>query len=61
MIVCICNCLNDRTICARRESGTRDVDALFASFDCEPKCGTCVPEIESLLQQDERGRHEQAA
>jgi bacterioferritin-associated ferredoxin len=61
VIVCICNRLNERSICGQRERGARDADALFASFDCEPRCGTCIPEIESLLRQDDGAPGEQAA
>ncbi len=51
MIVCICNALRERQICAERERGACTVRDLFASLDCEPRCATCVPEIEELLGQ----------
>ena len=49
MIVCICNELRDRQICAQRDRGACTVRELFASLDCEPRCATCVPDIEDLL------------
>ena len=49
MIVCICNSLRERQICAKRDQGASTVRELFASLDCEPRCATCVPEIKDLL------------
>src|ERR1700733_12520785 len=49
LIVCICNELRDRQICAQRDRGACTVRELFASLDCEPRCASCVPEIEDLL------------
>ncbi len=49
MIVCICNNLKERQICAQRDRGACTVRELFASLDCEPRCATCVPEISDLL------------
>ena len=49
MIVCICNALRERQICAQRDRGACTVRELFASLDCEPRCATCVPDIEDLL------------
>jgi bacterioferritin-associated ferredoxin len=49
VIVCICNSLRDRQICDERDRGACTVRELFASLDCEPRCATCVPEIEDLL------------
>jgi bacterioferritin-associated ferredoxin len=51
VIVCICNSLRERQICATRDKGACTVRELFASLDCEPRCATCVPEIEDLLTQ----------
>ena len=50
MIVCICNCIKESDIRAKRDAGTATSSDLFRSFDCEPRCATCVPEIEELLQ-----------
>ena len=49
MIVCICNALGERQICAERDRGACTVRELFSSLDCEPRCATCVPEIQELL------------
>ncbi len=49
MIVCICNSLPERKICAARDSGACTVRELFASLGCETRCASCVPEIEDLL------------
>jgi bacterioferritin-associated ferredoxin len=51
VIVCICNALPEGKICASRDKGACTVRELFASLDCEPRCATCVPEIENLLTQ----------
>jgi bacterioferritin-associated ferredoxin len=51
VIVCICNSLPERQICASRDAGACTVRELFASLNCEPRCATCVPEIEELLTQ----------
>jgi len=52
VIVCICNSLRERQICAQRDRGACTVRELFASLDCEPRCASCVPEIEDLLAKD---------
>jgi bacterioferritin-associated ferredoxin len=51
VIVCVCNALRDRQICAERDRGAYTVPDLFASLNCEPRCATCVPEIEDMLKQ----------
>lgn len=52
MIVCICNALREKQICAQRERGACTVRELFSSLECEPRCATCVPEIEELLKRN---------
>lgn len=49
MIVCMCNALGERQICAQRDRGASSALDVFAKLDCEPRCATCVPEIEELL------------
>lgn len=49
MIVCMCNALGERQICAQRDRGAADALDVFAQLNCEPRCSTCVPEIEELL------------
>jgi len=49
MIVCMCNALRERQICAQRDRGVATARDVFASLQCEPVCSTCVPEIEDLL------------
>jgi bacterioferritin-associated ferredoxin len=49
MIVCICNALRERQICEERDRGACTVRDLFSSLQCEPRCASCVPEIEGLL------------
>jgi bacterioferritin-associated ferredoxin len=50
VIVCICNALRERQICEQRDRGACTVRELFSSLHCEPRCASCVPEIEDLLQ-----------
>lgn len=49
MIVCMCNALGERQICAQRDRGAADALDVFAKLNCEVRCATCVPEIEELL------------
>lgn len=50
MIVCICNCLRESQIRKQRDAGVATTaDEVFATYDCEPRCARCVPEIEQLL------------
>jgi bacterioferritin-associated ferredoxin len=49
MIVCMCNALGERQICAQRDRGAADALDVFAKLNCEPRCASCVPEIEELL------------
>jgi bacterioferritin-associated ferredoxin len=49
VIVCICNALRERQIVQEVRNGAASVDAVFASFACEPCCNTCIPEMEELV------------
>lgn len=49
MIVCVCNALREREIFRKVEDGAVTADEVFASLDCEPRCGTCVGEITTLI------------
>jgi len=49
MFVCICNALRERQIETGRELGIRDPLQIFEAFQCEPRCSSCIPEIETLL------------
>jgi bacterioferritin-associated ferredoxin len=49
MIVCICNALREREIARSAETGATSPAQVFASLDCELRCGSCVPEIQVLL------------
>jgi len=50
LIVCVCNRINERTVCAaQRACGARCADDIFDALNLEPRCGSCVPEMESLI------------
>ena len=49
VIVCMCNALGERQICAQRDRGASTARDVFTSLNCEPRCATCVPEIEDIL------------
>ena len=51
MIVCICNALREKEIAREAVRGATDASQVFASLGCEQRCGTCVPEIQTLLGQ----------
>jgi bacterioferritin-associated ferredoxin len=60
MIVCLCNGISERSICAQRDAGACTPEEVFASLDCEARCATCIPEIEALLDPSPRERTEAA-
>jgi bacterioferritin-associated ferredoxin len=49
VIVCICNCIRGSEVQAGSDRGIDSAPELFASLETEPRCGSCVPEIEELL------------
>ncbi len=49
VIVCMCNALGERQICAQRDRGVATARDVFKELQCEPRCATCVPEIEDIL------------
>lgn len=51
MIVCVCNCISDRSVRAQRDAGACTPKDVFDSLGCEPRCATCVPEMEALLDE----------
>jgi bacterioferritin-associated ferredoxin len=53
MIVCVCNCISERSVRAQRDAGASTPQDVFASLDCEPRCATCIPEIEVLLDESQ--------
>jgi bacterioferritin-associated ferredoxin len=53
MIVCVCNRISERSVCALRDAGASTPEDVFASLDCEARCESCIPEIERLLEEPE--------
>jgi bacterioferritin-associated ferredoxin len=45
----MCNALGERQICAQRDRGASTARDVFKSLNCEPRCATCVREIEDIL------------
>ncbi|MCP1327791.1 bacterioferritin-associated ferredoxin, partial [Halomonas sp. 707D4] len=54
-VVCSCHQVGRQTIVAAIHEGDRSVEALGARLACGTQCGSCLPEIKSLLE-EERGR-----
>ena len=55
MYVCICNALTDKQINAALEDGAASWSAVYAHYQCEPKCGKCIPQICERLNSDNPG------
>ena len=45
MYICICNALTDKQIDTALEDGAVNWSAVYAHYQCEPKCGKCIPQI----------------
>ena len=48
MYICLCNALKEKEI-ARAIEGGASCASVYGCFDCQPKCGKCIPEIEEQL------------
>lgn len=54
MYVCICHGITDREIASRIAAGARDVETIRAELGCGATCGSCLSEVQSMLD-DARG------
>lgn len=51
MYVCICHGITDREISARIAAGARDVDSIRADLGCGATCGSCLDEVQNMLDE----------
>jgi bacterioferritin-associated ferredoxin len=49
MYVCICNGLNERRIRQAVDNGARTAREVYRALGCEPQCGQCAMEIQTIL------------
>ncbi len=49
MYVCICNGINDRSLCAAVADAETVAD-VYRRLGCRPQCGKCVPRVLCLLR-----------
>ncbi|UYG00760.1 nitrate reductase [Halomonas sp. GD1P12] len=60
-VVCSCHQVGERVIKKAIRSGDDSVEALGARLACGTQCGSCLPELKSLLEEERgRARFEQA-
>ena len=51
MFVCNCNGLRLAQVKSAIEKGACQPLDVYRSFECAPKCGKCVPEVRTLIQE----------
>ncbi|MCB8887824.1 nitrate reductase [Vreelandella malpeensis] len=60
-VVCSCHQVGRQTIIEAIHAGDQSVEALGARLACGTQCGSCLPELKSLLEEERgRARSEQA-
>jgi len=60
MYVCICNNLNDRRIREAVADGARTTQEVYQALGCQPQCGQCVLEVQSIVRQARAGQQTSA-
>jgi assimilatory nitrate reductase catalytic subunit len=50
-LVCSCHQVGQKSIVAAIQSGDASVEALGARLACGTQCGSCIPELKSLLEE----------
>lgn len=50
MYICLCNGVSDREICKAVEEGACSVEEIMYCTGAGTRCGSCIPEIEELLE-----------
>jgi len=52
MYVCVCNAIRECEFrrAARRVAG--DAEAVYAALGCEPQCGTCLDDADTILAEE---------
>jgi bacterioferritin-associated ferredoxin len=58
VIVCSCNVLTDKQICAALAREQLRVTQVHACLGCRPKCGQCFATIKAILEQPSRFQSE---
>lgn len=51
MYICICHGVTDRDIRNRIQAGASDVGTLRAELGCGATCGSCLSEVERMLEE----------
>lgn len=51
MYICICHGVTDRDIRSRIHAGATDVHTLRAELGCGASCGSCLDEVERMLDE----------
>ena len=51
MYICLCHGVNENTLREAIDRGARSVRELSAQTGCGTQCGSCVPQIRSLLSE----------
>ena len=49
-IICSCFQVGDKQIKAAVEEGFNDIDALGSKLKCGTNCGSCIPELKTLVE-----------
>lgn len=45
MYVCNCNGITEKQVDVARKNGADSWPAVYAYYNCEPKCGKCIPDV----------------
>lgn len=57
MIVCVCNCLNEKKVKTAIQSGASTPGRVHAANGTKVCCGMCVPDITSMISQEKGSAH----
>lgn len=51
MFVCICNALRDKELAEAAKGDVRSVAEVFRRCGRRPKCGKCLPDIATMIEE----------
>lgn len=56
MIVCICNRITEKEVCAAARAGAETPEAAYAYMGCEVQCGCCLDYAQDVIDEELRAK-----
>jgi bacterioferritin-associated ferredoxin len=52
MYVCVCNAIRESEFRRAGRQVEGDAEAVYAALGCQPQCGTCLEDAETILDEE---------